>query len=120
MNYSEYCETFQRPPLREPTKKEAIDLGIVSMRHSFQCLNEIWTTAVTKDTCTYRVFYCGTNCMKILIYTPKDDSWTNASIDRMSYNDLHCILWRMLAKLDHYKGKETLSRRTQEEKRDEE
>ncbi len=63
---------------------------------AFEVFSGVWAIfpPYVDDRPTYRFYDCGTNCLRILKYTPSKDAWVEVKIEDI-YSDLYSILWKL-------------------------
>jgi len=64
-------------------------------------IGEVWATAVTENTRTYRIYYCGTNNLKIIVYKPAQDTWEMTELMSISSKDLHTIFHSLICEIQN-------------------
>jgi hypothetical protein len=101
---SEIPEFTGTPKPRELTEKE---IDKFSLRHYneeksvmepvFEHTGSVWYASDNGKLPTYRLYNCGTNCLKILKYTPDRDVWEEVKLEDIS--TLYGLMWNMCLKL---------------------
>jgi hypothetical protein len=101
---TEIPEFTGTPKPRELTKKE-IDkfnlkyYGGKKMKTVFEHTGSVWCAADNGRLPTYRLYNCGTNCLKVLKYTPDRDVWEEVKLDDI--DTLYGFVWNMCLKLEN-------------------
>lgn len=103
---SEIPEFTGTPKPRELTEKE---INKFSLRHRneeksvmepvFEHTGNVWCAADDGKLPTYRLYNCGTNCLKILKYTPDRDVWEEVKLEEVS--TLYGFVWNICLKLEN-------------------
>lgn len=61
---------------------------------TFEMTSNVWAMASRKDLPVYRIYYCGTNCFKVLKYTWYDDKWECIKLEEIE--DLYGYFWKII------------------------
>lgn len=101
---TEIPEFTGTPKPRELTEKEIdnFDLkyyGEKERKPAFEHTGNVWCAADNGKLPTYRLYNCGTNCLKVIKYTPDRDIWEEVKLEGIS--TLYGFVWNICLKLEN-------------------
>lgn len=86
---------FKTPKYREPTELELKQYNINKNNLSLSTTDQVWAAAITNNTPTYNIYFCGTNDHRILKYTPEHNTWRLITLDEV--DNLYGLMHYMIA-----------------------
>jgi hypothetical protein len=92
------------PKPRELTEEETNNFGLKyyggkEMNPVFEHTGSVWCASDNGKLPTYRLYNCGTNCLKVLKYTLDRDVWEEIELDDI--DTLYGFVWNMCLKLEN-------------------
>lgn len=103
---SEIPEFIGTPKPRKLTEKEIDKFNLrhyneekTVMEPVFEHTGSVWCASDNGKLPTYRLYNCGTNCLKILKYTPDRDVWEEVKLENI--NTLYGLMWNMCLELEN-------------------
>ena len=66
----------------------------------FAGYSKVWSP-INDDDPYYKIYYCGTNCFKIMSYDSSNDEWVEVELDEVV--NLYGLFWKMVLEIDRLK-----------------